>query len=477
MTDFDNLINIFRKNHILVTNDRLNPHRENYLAINMKLSKIYYNYTKQFRTEKEAMYCLLHHIEPEDVPRCPMCDKLAKFTGKYYNMTCGECNYNAWDKKIQLTKQNTTKEAIKRGQEKARLTCLKHFGVPYGNQFSSIELKEKYEAECLEKYGVKNAGWSKEARAKRINTCLDKYGVDHNFKLFSGSEHSKRIWEEKHDEIVSKIQNTCLTKYGKKYYTQTEEYVKQSQNTLALHYGSVKDAYKHKYETTKKTKLERYCDECYNNIDKIKSTLKSQHTKFETEHNCTQYIKLINEYGQGWQSLDLPIIKSGRFRYISNEHLDIIKEYSETNHNGNSVSRPEQEIFDYISTFYNKEVKRNIRGVIKDENHSYELDIYLPNIKVAIEFNGTYWHSNLFKDKYYHQTKTKLCKEKNIILIHIFEFDWIKDKNKCLENIKDIILNYKQYKKKLKDVKFSEPEIIFENKDKDYVVWNDGLKI
>ncbi len=52
MTDFDHLINIFRKNHILVTNDRLNTHRENYLAINMKLSKTYYNYTKQFRTEK-----------------------------------------------------------------------------------------------------------------------------------------------------------------------------------------------------------------------------------------------------------------------------------------------------------------------------------------------------------------------------------------------------------------------------------------
>ena len=99
MTDFDNLINIFRKNHILVTNDRLNAHRENYLAINMKLSKIYYDYTKQFRTEKEAMYCLLHHIEPEDVPRCPMCGKLSKFVGKYYNITCGECNYNNWDVK------------------------------------------------------------------------------------------------------------------------------------------------------------------------------------------------------------------------------------------------------------------------------------------------------------------------------------------------------------------------------------------
>ncbi len=86
-------------------------------------------------------------------------------------------------------------------------------------------------------------------------------------------------------------------------------------------------------------------------------------------------IKLINEYGQGWQSLDLPIIKNRRFKYISNEYLDIIKEYSETYHGYNCTSRPEEEIFDYISIFYDKEIKRNIRSIIKDENHSYELDI------------------------------------------------------------------------------------------------------
>lgn len=314
----------------------------------MKLSKTYYNYTKQFRTEKEAMYCLLHHIEPEDVPRCPMCGKLSKFVGKYYNITCGECNYNNWDVKKEKIRQSTTEESIRRGKEKSRKTCMERYGV--------------------------NA------------------------------------------------------------YTQTDEFKQRTKETMIQHYGSIEDAYKHKYEVTKQTKLERYGDECYNNTNKIKSTLKSQHTTFESEHNCTQYTKLINEYGQGWQSLDLPIIKHKRFKYISNEYLDIIKEYSETNHNGNSVSGPEEEIFDYISTFYDKEIKRNIIGIIKDENHSYELDIYLPNIKVAIEFNGTYWHSNLFKDKYYHQTKTKLCKEKNIILIHIF--DWNKDKNKCLEKIK-----------------------------------------
>ena len=142
---FDNMIDIFRKNHILVTNDRLNAHREKYLLNNDKLSNIYYNYTKKFRTEKEAVYCLLHHIDINDIPRCPICGKLSKFTGSYYNTTCGSCNYNAWDKKIELTRQNTTKEAILRGKEKSKLTCLRKYGVPYGNAYSTPELKQYWE--------------------------------------------------------------------------------------------------------------------------------------------------------------------------------------------------------------------------------------------------------------------------------------------------------------------------------------------
>lgn len=53
----------------------------------------------------------------------------------------------------------------------------------------------------------------------------------------------------------------------------------------------------------------------------------------------------------------------------------------------------------------------------------YELDIVIPSKKLAIEYNGIYWHSTLFKDKYYHLTKTKLCETKGYQLFHIFESD------------------------------------------------------
>lgn len=54
-----------------------------------------------------------------------------------------------------------------------------------------------------------------------------------------------------------------------------------------------------------------------------------------------------------------------------------------------------------------------------------ELDIYIPSKKLAVEFNGLYWHSEIAgKDKYYHYNKWKSCKDKAIQLITIWEDDW-----------------------------------------------------
>lgn len=54
-----------------------------------------------------------------------------------------------------------------------------------------------------------------------------------------------------------------------------------------------------------------------------------------------------------------------------------------------------------------------------------ELDLYYPEQNIAIEFNGSYWHSSEKKDKYYHQKKTILAGKRGIHLIHIFEYEWL----------------------------------------------------
>ena len=65
-----------------------------------------------------------------------------------------------------------------------------------------------------------------------------------------------------------------------------------------------------------------------------------------------------------------------------------------------------------------------------------ELDIYIPGKKLAIEFNGIYWHSETNgKDKNYHLDKTIRCEEQGIQLIHIFDSEWIEKKEIVLSLI------------------------------------------
>lgn len=62
---------------------------------------------------------------------------------------------------------------------------------------------------------------------------------------------------------------------------------------------------------------------------------------------------------------------------------------------------------------------KNTRKIITP----WEIDIYIPSLKVGVEFNGIYYHSekNGGKNEFYHINKTELCEQKNISLLHIFE--------------------------------------------------------
>ena len=74
-----------------------------------------------------------------------------------------------------------------------------------------------------------------------------------------------------------------------------------------------------------------------------------------------------------------------------------------------------------------------------NKKYKYELDVYIPSKKLGIELNGTYFHSEITgnKDKWYHINKTNFFKEKNITVIHFWEFEW----NFKKEIVKSMIIN------------------------------------
>ena len=94
-------------------------------------------------------------------------------------------------------------------------------------------------------------------------------------------------------------------------------------------------------------------------------------------------------------------------------------------------SSQEQEIYDFIKEIYEDPIIRNFRS------KNMEIDIYIPDLKLGIEFNGLYWHSEKYKAKDYHYKKKLYCSENEINLLTIWEDDWKNKKN----IIKSIIKN------------------------------------
>jgi len=110
----------------------------------------------------------------------------------------------------------------------------------------------------------------------------------------------------------------------------------------------------------------------------------------------------------------------------------------------NGFSIAEREISEYIR-FKNIEVIENSYKIIPPQ----EIDIYVPSKNLAIEFNGTYWHSSDRKiNKWYHQYKVEKCNRIGIRLLHVFEWEWENNKQECLNKI-DYYLNNNNEKIKI----------------------------
>ena len=100
----------------------------------------------------------------------------------------------------------------------------------------------------------------------------------------------------------------------------------------------------------------------------------------------------------------------------------------------NRISKNEQEIIDFIKIFTN--VNISTRNVMQNNK---EVDISVPHLDLAFEYNGLYWHSEKYKDAQYHIEKTISCANKGVQLIHIFEDEWVYKKDIVKSRILNLI--------------------------------------
>lgn len=84
------------------------------------------------------------------------------------------------------------------------------------------------------------------------------------------------------------------------------------------------------------------------------------------------------------------------------------------------VSSKEIEVVNFIKNHYNGWIETSDRLILEGK----ELDIVLPDLGLAIEFNGTYWHREDNLGSQYHLDKTQKVELFGYKLIHIFDWEW-----------------------------------------------------
>jgi len=173
-------------------------------------------------------------------------------------------------------------------------------------------------------------------------------------------------------------------------------------------------------------KLGHGCQKCGNDMVTAKNRISNEEyiEKCKKKHgdlydySQTNYISILHS------KVKIICKKHGEFWQRPGDHLN----------NGNGCpqcgiekttfkSAAEYEIIEWLTSVGVTNIKHSWRGL------GFELDIYLPDYKVAIEYNGIYWHSSdaISKDKdmsQQHLNKTIKCEENNIQLLHILDVEW-----------------------------------------------------
>lgn len=125
---------------------------------------------------------------------------------------------------------------------------------------------------------------------------------------------------------------------------------------------------------------------------------------------------------------------------LSNNSKDIVKHLYANNdkllNSVQSTSVAEVEIADYISKYYT--IQRNTFHFGKNIN----IDIYIPDLNIAIEYCGLYYHSenSSGRNKTYHLNKMKICNDNGVRLITIFADEYQNNKHLVYHKL-DHILN------------------------------------
>jgi len=251
-----------------------------------------------------------------------------------------------------------------------------------------------------------NKETSKQKRRIKVNGFICSDCLLKNKK--HSEETKKKIGEaSKRNNNIKMMKESLLNSDGVDNASKIESVILKRNKTNQLRYGG--NAPSCSGDVSKKIKEKLFI----NSINEIKSN------GFEPLFSFEEYYGKKNKFFYKWRCTSCGTEFFDRFN-----DKKIIPRCPKCNPYIKGDSVGEKELFSFCGEL----------DEVKKYRDKFEIDVFFPKYNFGIEYNGLYWHSNLYKDNNYHLDKQNYFKEKGINIIHFFEDEW-KNKRLIVESI------------------------------------------
>ena len=223
--------------------------------------------------------------------------------------------------------------------------------------------------------------------------------------------------------ISAKVKETNTLKYGTANFFETDEFKTRSALTKLTRYNNVNY---NNIDKIKKTNIDRYGSEHFLSSDTGKKLLRDKilcnqgSLKLDTTTNETinniEYLTELNAYMSITDIAELVGVTPKTITNKLQQHNITINRFA------SSKQKMQSRLYDDITCIYSGEVVQNDRTIISPK----EIDIYIPEYRLAIELNGMYWHSETsnsgFRTK--HLDKLNKCNALGITLLQFTDIEY-----------------------------------------------------
>lgn len=249
------------------------------------------------------------------------------------------------------------------------------------------------------------------------------------FNMSDGYGTYCRACVGKSKEVRNKAAMTSMERYGEPHYTNRQKCAMTSMERYGVTNPNKLPEVREKISQTSK---ERYNGIGFGSkvlLEKVKSTLQSEYgaPNFQQMGLFETYPELISFDGECWlckcphPECNKCISKT----YFTNQRTHYARKRENVELCTNLLPIRKKDIKDTSIEIFVRNIldthginySSNVRDIIPPK----ELDIYLPDHKIAIEINGTRWHCDKFHPAKSALHKKQLCEAKGIDLITIWE--------------------------------------------------------